>query len=140
MQGNGRAVIKRMRQRQVRLNPFQAIIGQGQALEEGGTHPQRVNGGADVVAEAGQGQFGRAHPAADGFFGFQQQHPPALARQGDGGGQAVGAGTYYNRIVIRHEKIIAKSTSRGKFDIVNSKKRYFSLPYEYPLKTTNPFI
>jgi hypothetical protein len=81
VQGNGRSVIKRMSQRQIGLYPFQAIIRQRQALEKWRTHSQRVNGGADVVAETRKRQFSGAHPTANSLFVFQQQHPPALAYQ-----------------------------------------------------------
>ena len=55
VQGNGRSIVKRMGQGQLRLNPFQAKFGQIQRLKKGRAHPQRMNGRADVVVETGQG-------------------------------------------------------------------------------------
>ena len=93
------AVIERMGQRHRRLDPLQAVLRQRPLAEDRGGSAQRMDGRADVVDEAGQGQ--RRRPAATAHLGarLQHQHAAPGSGQGDGGGQAVGPGADDERVV-----------------------------------------
>src|SRR5689334_20837677 len=96
---NGCAVLKRMRQRHVRLNPVQAIFLERQGAKKRRSEPEWVNGGADIVNKPREGQLGRTSAAADGWVRFENENGKFLLREADGCGEAVGAGTNHDRIV-----------------------------------------
>jgi hypothetical protein len=52
-----------------------------------------MDGGAEVVMEAWQGEVHCADRAADGGLGFKELDVEARLGKDDGGGQAVGAGS-----------------------------------------------
>ena len=95
-----RAVVQRMSQRRIRLHPFQTVPGQRELLETRRAGGHRLNAGADVVNEAGEGEFGRARAAADPVGGLVHRHRAARARQQDGGGQTVRAGAHHHRPLL----------------------------------------
>ncbi len=53
--GGGRAVVQRVRQRRRRVDPFDAVGAEVESAEERRGDAERVDGGADVVEEAGEG-------------------------------------------------------------------------------------
>ncbi len=61
----------------------------GSVRQNGDAIAERMNGRADVVDEAGQRQFGRAHAAADGLVGLEDDDLASGLRQHDGRAQAV---------------------------------------------------
>src|SRR5437879_697742 len=48
------AVVQRVRQRSLRVDPLQAMLRQWKVFEAGGAHGQGVDRGADVVDKTGQ--------------------------------------------------------------------------------------
>jgi hypothetical protein len=87
-----------MRQRSRRCDEFKAVALQGQAAEEGRSRGQRVDGGADIVDEPGQGQSGRPGASPEQVFGLQHCDFPAAASELDRGRQAVGSGAHHDRV------------------------------------------
>ena len=61
-------------------------------LEEGRRGGQRVDRRADVVTEAGQGEFRRARAPADGVARLDDEDRASGLRKRDGGGEPVRAG------------------------------------------------
>jgi membrane protein implicated in regulation of membrane protease activity len=85
-------VSRRMGERRAGLDEFQAVGLEGEASKKGGAGGKRMDGGTDVVAEAGQGQLGGSDPTTNCRPGFQQAHRAARLGQHDGGGEPIGAG------------------------------------------------
>jgi hypothetical protein len=54
-----------------------------------------MDGRAEVVEKAGQGELERARGAAWLGFGFEDVYASGGLREGDGGGKAVGSGADY---------------------------------------------
>ena len=93
-----RPIVERMREGRFRLRELEAVRRERQRLEERREHHQRVHGGADVMDESRLGQFERPRGAADRRLGLEDADRAARARQGDGRGQAVGAGADHDRV------------------------------------------
>ena len=83
------AIVERMRQHRGRLDPFKPVQREGQSAEEGRSAGERMDGGADVVNEAGQRQFGGSRAAANHRLRLEHGHFAASLRDGDRRGQAV---------------------------------------------------
>src|SRR6476659_7830649 len=54
-QDNRRSIVKRVGERSRRMNPFQAVILQGERREEGRSNSKRIYRGSKIVLEARQG-------------------------------------------------------------------------------------
>ncbi len=91
LEQNGGAVVQGMGEGRIRVDPFQTEAGQGKQLKTGRADGQGVDGGADVVNEAGQGKLGGAEAASELRGLLQHLHGMAGAGQQDGRAQAVGA-------------------------------------------------
>jgi hypothetical protein len=59
-----------------------------------------MDGGAEVVVEAGEREVKRAGGATGLRFGLEDVDVNAELREGDGGGEAVGAGTDYGGTAV----------------------------------------
>src|SRR5919197_5174535 len=70
LQYNGRAVIKRMRERNGRLNTFEAMLTERKRAEERRTDRKRIYRRAYVMCEAWECELGGANTTADGFTSF----------------------------------------------------------------------
>ncbi len=79
-QHDGGAVIQRVGQRNVRVDPLQAMLRQWEVFETGRADGQGVNRGADVVDKSGQRQLERPRAAADGGRAFVDGDGMASAR------------------------------------------------------------
>ena len=89
---DGGAVVEWMREGGGRLDPAQAVVGEGKAAEEGPGDADGVAGGAEIVVEAGEGDLGGGAGSAEGGVALVDGDGDAALREGDGGGEAVGAG------------------------------------------------
>src|SRR5437016_5038856 len=58
------AVVERMGERRGRMNPLQAMLSERERAEEGRGDRHRMDGGAEVMLEAGERQLGGASAAA----------------------------------------------------------------------------
>ena len=102
-----RAAAQRMGQRDLRVDPFQAMPLQAQRAKYGRSRAKRMDGRAQIVNEAGQRQFrGAGCPAGLGLA-FQDQDAQSRLRQHHRGRQAIRPGSDHHRIVIvmRHAVI-----------------------------------
>ena len=85
-------VVQRLRVGHGRGDEVDAAGGQVEGAEEGTRDGQWVDGGAQVVGEAGgQAQVEGAGAAAGGGLRFEDEDSQARTCQGDRGGQPVGA-------------------------------------------------
>jgi len=91
LEGDGGAVVEWVGERGGGVDPFEAVVGEGQRIEEGRARGHRVDCGAEVVVEAGKGEVKRAGCSADGGFGFEELDVEAGLREHNGGGKTVGA-------------------------------------------------
>ena len=82
------------------VDPFQAELFERQAAQEGRSETSGVDGGANIMAKAGQGQLKRAGAAANTVFALDHQHGFSGLGQGDRGCQPVRAGAYDYRIIL----------------------------------------
>ncbi len=90
------------------VNPLQAMIGQRHPREDGRRHAQGVDGGADVVDEAGKGQL-LGPAAAARYIGPLQHHDRAAGPgQGHRRRQPVGPGPDHHR--VRHPPLLTAGT------------------------------
>lgn len=97
----GATVVEGMGEGEVRVDPLEAEVFEGEGAEEGGGGREGVDGGADIVGEAGEGEVGiAAHAAAGGIAGFDEKGGAVFLGQGDGGGEAVGAGADDDGVVF----------------------------------------
>ncbi len=112
----GVAVVERVGEIDFGVDPLEAVRFEGKGAEIGGIGAERVDGGADVVAETGFGEFEGAHAAADGFFGFHDFDGESVALEQDRGGESVGAGADHDGVVFGgcHGAIVAKKRGVGK--------------------------
>jgi hypothetical protein len=72
------------------VDPFEAVVGEGQGGEEGRAYGEGVDCGAEVVVEAGEGEFQGAGCAAYGWFSFEDFDVEASLCEHDGGRESVG--------------------------------------------------
>ncbi len=75
-----RAVVERVGQRRRGVDQFQAMLGQGEGLEERGCHRERMHRRADVVKETGKRQRCRAGTAANRGCCFDDEDRETFAR------------------------------------------------------------
>ena len=68
-----------MREGNVGMNPLQAMLRERQRLEKRRCHRHRMDGGANVVRETGQGQRRRAHAAAHRLGSLDEQYLVAVS-------------------------------------------------------------
>ncbi len=92
LEGDGGAIVEWMRDGAGWLDPAQSMSGEGQAAEERRCDAEGVTGGAEVVVEAGEGDFGGGAGATEGGAALVDGDRDAALREGDGGGETVGAG------------------------------------------------
>ena len=85
-----RLPIERMRDRRMRLDPSQPMLGERECRKVRREDAERVRRGADVVVIAGAGELGGPSSAADAVRCFEDEYGRAVARQLDRGSQAVG--------------------------------------------------
>jgi hypothetical protein len=85
----GGAVVERVRERGGRFDQVEPEV---EAPEERRRCRGRVDGGADVVAEAGKRQLGGACPAADGVARLENEDRTSRPRESDRGGKPVRPG------------------------------------------------
>lgn len=85
VKGYGGAVVKWVGQRCGRVDPFEAIVFEGQGREEGRAYSHGMDCGTEVVMEAGEGEFHRAGCAADGRLGFKDFDVEAGLGEDDSG-------------------------------------------------------
>ena len=95
LQQDGGAIVQRMGQRGFRVDPFETVRGQRELFEAGGADGHGMDGGAEIVGEAGERESGGTRAAADLGRGFVDRDRVPGARQQNGGSQAVGAGADY---------------------------------------------
>src|ERR1700674_271405 len=91
----GGAVIERMRQGSGRVNPLQTVSLQRKRSKKRGARGERMNGGAEIVEEAGQGELECARGTARLRLCFEDVNAHAALREGDGGCEAVRPGAHY---------------------------------------------
>jgi len=91
-EGDGAAVVERVRQRGGGVDPFQTVVLERQRLEEGGADAEGMDRGAEVVMKAGERELHRARCAAGLRLGLKDFNLHAGLRKDDGGSKAVGAG------------------------------------------------
>ncbi len=96
------SVVERMRHRRGRLDPAEAVVGEGQAAQPGRQDPERMDRRADVVDEARQRRFGAARAAAGPALRLEHHDLRAGLGDADRGGQAVGTGTHDDRVGRGH--------------------------------------
>jgi hypothetical protein len=99
---DGSTVIKGMRNGYLGLYPRQAVLFQRQRAEKWRGHTERVNGGANVMSEPGQGELCGAGPSASGVCAFDYQNPSPRLTETHCGGQPVGPGTDNDGIDFAH--------------------------------------
>ena len=103
-----------MRQRQVGVNPFQAVFGQRQRLPERRRHGHWVNRRADIVNESRQGQRRGSRSAADGVGGLHDENGPPPLRDRDGRGEPVRPGPDDDGVIgFAHGEGIGERAERG---------------------------
>ena len=100
-----RPAVQGVGERQLRVDPRQAVPLQRQGAEERRADGQRVDRRTDVMHEARQRQFLRARAAADGVLRLEHGHGAPGAGQGDRGAEAVGARTDHHCVVRRHRSV-----------------------------------
>jgi hypothetical protein len=84
-EGRG-AIVEGVREGGLGVDPGEAVALEGEGAEEGGGDPEGVDGRAEVVREAGEGERSRAGTAADLVAGLVGGHAAPRAGEGNGGG------------------------------------------------------
>ena len=82
------------------MNPLETMGLQRKRREEWGACGEWMDGRTEVVVEAGEREVKRARGAAGLGFGLEDVNVDAELGEGDGGGEAVGAGTDYGGTAI----------------------------------------
>ena len=91
LQGDGGAVVEGVSERRSRVNPLEAVVGEGQGIEERRSRGHGMHRRAEIVVEAGQGEIQRAGCAAHLGFGLEDFDFHAGLREHDGGRETIGA-------------------------------------------------
>ncbi len=86
------AVVERMGEWSRRVNPLQTLSVQRQRRKKRRTRGEWMNGGAEIVEEAGQRELERACGAACLWLRLEDVNVHAVLCESDGGGQAVRSG------------------------------------------------
>jgi hypothetical protein len=84
-------VVERMGQRRRRMDPFQAVVAQGQRREEWRSRSHRVHCGTEIVEESRQGERQGSRGAAGLRLRLEYIHLQACLGEDDGCRQTVGA-------------------------------------------------
>src|SRR6267378_2697015 len=106
LEEDGGAVVKRVREGDGWLDPFQAFLHQAQPAEERRRGAQRMDRGAEIVDKTGEGQRRGAAASADRVIRLIDRDGSAVARELDGGGEAVRSGSD-NDGIERHGSYLA---------------------------------
>src|SRR4029453_6564696 len=91
---------ERVRERDGRPDPLQPVILQAKLAKERRDHRHGMDGGADVVREAGFGKKLWAATAADARVPLQDDDRQAGQAEDERSGEPVGAGADYSGIVV----------------------------------------
>src|SRR5258708_38224692 len=78
-----------------RVNPMQNVSLERERRKKWGAGGERMDGGAEIVEETGEGEFECAGGAAWLGLGFEDVDVEIALGEGYGGGEAVGAGAGY---------------------------------------------
>ena len=100
VEGGRNAAAEGMGERDLRVDPLETVAFQAEGAKKGRGGGQRMNGGTEIVDEAGEGQLRGAGGAAGAALAFQDQDAEAGAGEHDGSGKPVGPRPHDNRIVI----------------------------------------
>src|ERR1019366_2029401 len=92
LEERGAPLVEGMREGHFGKGPGEAMVGEGQPLEEGRDERQRMDGGAYVVHEARQRELRGARSASHGGSALDEQNRQSGARAGDRRSEAVRAG------------------------------------------------
>ena len=104
LQHHGGAIIERMGEWCIGLDPAQAEALQRQRFQKWRGNAQGVGRGAQVVAEPRQRDLGRGAGATDSLVALPYRNGHALPRQRDGGGETVDPGTHDIGGTKRHRR------------------------------------
>lgn len=85
-------MVERVGQGNLGVEPLEAVVGEGEGVEEGGGDAHGEGGGAEIVVEAGEGDLGGGAGSADLGIALVDGDADASAGEGDGGSETVGAG------------------------------------------------
>jgi hypothetical protein len=96
------AVVERMGHRNFRIDPGQAVLGQGQLPEIRAQYTHRVHASAVVVVVARQCELPGAQAPTHVRRRFEQERRHALLRETYGGRVAVGSGADDDRVSALH--------------------------------------
>ena len=88
---DGGSVVEWMGERRGAVNPVQSVIFERKCREKRRAHSKRVNGGAEIVAEAWEGEREGAGRSTGLRFGLENLDAKPSLRENDRGGEAVGA-------------------------------------------------
>jgi hypothetical protein len=97
---NGAGIVERTADHDGRHDPFQPVRRERKAPPERRRNREQMNGRADVVNKAGEGELGRPYSAADGLFRLEHHDLASGSGKDDGRAQTVRPRTDDNR--IRH--------------------------------------
>jgi len=112
VQAQGPAALEGMGKGDLGVDPFETEPLEPELTEEGRREGQGMDGGADVVDEAGEREGGRAGAAADRVRRLHEQDVPETPCERYGRGQAVGPGAHDDGIVMISRKGHGPSTFR----------------------------
>src|SRR5207248_6272441 len=98
----GRAIVERMREHDLRLDPREAVFGEWKGAEERRRDREGVNRGTDVVHESRPRQLLRPRAAADCRRRLVDHDAPPRLRHRNRRGEAVGARPDDDCIRVRH--------------------------------------
>jgi len=93
-------IVKRMRQRNSRINPLKPVFAQWQRSQKRRSNRHRMHRRTHIVRESRQRQLLRTHPPANSLLGFKHQNRSPRARQYNSRGQSVRARADDNAIVF----------------------------------------
>jgi hypothetical protein len=92
-EGDGRSIVERVGEGCHAVDPVQSVICEWKRGEKGRPHGKRVNGGAEIVAEAGEGEWQRASRSTRLSLGLENFDTKPGLRENDRGSEAVGPGS-----------------------------------------------
>ena len=107
IEADRRAIIQRVRRRNVRLNPLDAETLQRHSAQEGRARRKGMDRGADVVSEAGQRKFGSTVPPTDRALAFDYEDRVAGASESNSCRQPIGPGADNDGIIPWHRSVCA---------------------------------
>jgi hypothetical protein len=92
-ESDGRSIVERVGEGCHAVDPVQSVICEWKRGEKGRPHSKRVNGGAEIVAEAGEGEWQRASRSTRLSLGLENLDAKSGLRENNRGSEAVGAGS-----------------------------------------------